>query len=189
MPSPSRRACPGSGTAPRRSSADEARAASGRSDDPVPPCGSRAGCGSASSVSVTLPRLTRTSSSARARPTRRTRKPANRNRPDDAARRADDDHDADPHPNGHPGRAPRPRREEDQRVVVARLDAPRQPRRDGEPPGRAGPKDEAPRQDGEPGRRRPRTSARATTRGRPRRSSENPARHDVDDDRASDRDS
>src|SRR6185436_20146643 len=56
---------------------------------------------------------------------------ADRDRPDDAAWRADDDHDADAHPDRHTGRAPRPRREENQRVVVTGLDATRQTRRDG----------------------------------------------------------
>src|SRR4029078_13399925 len=81
--------------------------------------------------------------------------PADRTRPDDAARRADYDHDADAHPDGHTGGAPRPRREEDQRVVVAGLAVTRQARRDSEASRRAARQDETPRPDGEPGCRSP----------------------------------
>ena len=54
--------------------------------------------------------------------------------PDDPARSTDDDHDAHPHTDGEAVPDPPTRREEDERVVISRFGARRNPRDDGHGP-------------------------------------------------------
>ena len=100
--------------------------------------------------------------------------PAQHQAAHDAARGTDDDHDADPHPNGDARTAAWPGRQEHERVVVAGLGSSREPGRDGQRPDGAGSEHEAAGAHRQPGRRG--SLPRATTFGRPRRSSANPAR-------------
>jgi hypothetical protein len=71
----------------------------------------------------------------------------------DPAGCAHDDDDPDPHPDGDSRSPLRPRREEDETVVVTRLDPARQPGGDSERAGRTRSQDEPGGSHGEPPRR------------------------------------
>ena len=80
--------------------------------------------------------------------------PAHGDPPHDAAGCPYDDHDPDAHPHGDARATNGTRRQEQERIVVARLCAAGEPRRDGEQPVAAGRQHEPPRAHGEPAGRR-----------------------------------
>ena len=111
------------------------------------------------SVSVTLPRLTRSTSRTRPRGRRRTRSDPTHDLPHDAARRTHDHEDADAHPHRN-ARTARPGGQQDESVVITRLRPARKPGRHGQRTRRPGRQDEAGRTDVEPRHRGPRNIPR-----------------------------